>query len=163
MQATMTRPPIGGLFPLVVSRAGAVPRHGLDQGKATAHVAILHGHDGRVVVAMTDGNHGASITNSAEELVSFLYHLHIQALNVALEDIRWVYRDSDGSWDEIIPALVHGTSVYGVKFRPLAGRSQADVLSVIAAEGVSLSDEEKALFNESLGLTPRELAEGGCG
>lgn len=152
MQATMTRPPIGGLFPLVVSRAGAVPRHGLDQGKATAHVAILHGRDGRVVVAMTDGNHGASITNSAEELVSFLYHLHIQALNVALEDIRWVYRDSDGNWDEIIPALVHGTSVYGVKFRPLGGRSQADVLSVIAAEGVSLSDEEKALLWEGLEL-----------
>ena len=72
MQATMTQPPIGGLFPLVVSRAGAVPRHGLSEGKATARVAILHGRDGRVVVAMTDGNHGASITNAAEELVSFL-------------------------------------------------------------------------------------------
>lgn len=83
-------------------------------------MAILHGRDGRVVVAMT-GGHGASITNSAEELVSFLYHLHIQALNVALEDIRWVYRDSDGNWDEIIPALVHGTSVYGVKFRRVVG------------------------------------------
>lgn len=150
MQATMTRPPIGGLFPLVVSRAGAVPRLGLAQGKATARVAILHGRDGRVVVAMTDGNHGASITNSAEELVSFLYHLHIQALNVALEDIRWVYRDSDGNWDEIIPALVLGTSVYGVKFRPVGGRTQADAMSVIAAEGVFLSDEEKTLLCEEL-------------
>ena len=42
----------------------------------------------------------------------------------------------------------------------LGGRSQANALLVIAAEGVSLSDEEKTLFNESLGLTPRELAEG---
>ena len=52
--------------------------------------------------------------------------------------------------DEIIPALVLGTSVYGVKFRPLGGRAQADALSVIAAEGVSLSDDEKALLCEEL-------------
>ena len=155
MQATTTRPPIGGLFPLVVSRAGAVPRHGMADGKATARVAILHGRDGRVLIAMTDGNYGASITNAAEELVGFLYLLHLQELGVALEDVRWIYRDSEGSWDEIIPALMHGSTVYAVKYRPLGSRTQADAWAAIAAEGVSLSDDEKALLGESLGLAPQ--------
>lgn len=42
MQATMTRPPIGGLFPLVVSLAREGHRLGLSQGDAGA-VAIEAG------------------------------------------------------------------------------------------------------------------------
>ena len=154
MQATMTRPPIGGLFPLVVSQSGTVPRHGLAEGRASARVAILHGREGRVVVAMTDGDYGASITNSAEELVGFLYLLHLQELGVALDDVRWIYRDSEGNWDEIIPALVHGVTVCAVKYRPLGSRKQADAWFAINAEGVSISDDEKAMVGESLGLAP---------
>ena len=155
MRETMTQAPIRGLFPLVVSRAGAAPRHGTLAGQYTAQVAILHGGAGRMVVAMTDGNYGVSVTNAAEELVGFLYNLHIQPIGVALEDIRWIYRDSDGYWDEIIPALVHGNKVFAVKYRPLGSRAQADAWAVIAAEGVSLSDDEEALINRSLGMTPR--------
>ena len=127
MQATMTRPPIGGLFPLVVSQSGTVPRHGLAEGRASARVAILHGREGRVVVAMTDGDYGASITNSAEELVGFLYLLHLQEL---------------------------GVTVCAVKYRPLGSRKQADAWFAINAEGVSMSDDEKAMVGESLGLAP---------
>jgi hypothetical protein len=152
MQSVINRPPIGGIFPLVVHHAGATPRHGLAQGQATAHVAILHGSEGRVVVLMADGNYGASITNAAEELVGFLYPLHLQPLNVALEDVRWIYRDSDGNWDEISPVLMYGTKVYGVKLRPLGARGLADALAALSAEGVSLSDDEKALLSESLGF-----------
>ena len=155
MQETKTRPPIGGLFPLVVSQAGTAPRHGLAGGKASAHVAILHGQDDRVVIAMTDGNYGASITNAAEELVGFLYLLHLQELGIALDDVRWIYRDSEVNWDEIIPALVHGATVYAVKYRPLGSRTLADAWAAITAEGVSLSDDEKALLGESLGLAPQ--------
>ena len=154
MRETMTQAPIRGLFPLVVSRAGAVPRHGSLAGQYTAQVAILHGSEGRMVVVMTDGNYGVSVTNAAEELVGFLYNLHIQPIGVALEDIRWIYRDSDGYWDEIIPALLHGNKVFAVKYRPLGSRTQADAWAAIAAEGVSLSDDEEALINRSLGMTP---------
>lgn len=156
MQKPMTQPPIVGLFPLVVSRAGAVPRHGTVAGQFTAQVAILLGSDGRMVVVMIDGNYGVSVTNAAEELVGFLYNLHIQPIGVALEDIRWIYRDSDGHWDEIIPALVHGNKVFAVKYWPLGSRAQADAWAVIAAEGVSLTDDEEAMFNRSLGMTPRD-------
>ena len=156
MQKPMNQPPIVGLFPLVVSRAGGVPRHGTAAGQFTAQVAILLGTDGRMVVVMIDGNYGVSVTNAAEELVGFLYNLHIQPIGVALEDIRWIYRDSDGLWDEIMPALVHGNKVFAVKYRPLGSRALADARAAIAAEGVSLSDDEEALFNRSLGLAPRE-------
>lgn len=154
MQTMRKRTSIGGIFPLVVPRAGATPRHGTVAGKASATVAILYGQDKKIVVAMADGNYGVSITNAAEELVGFIYRMHLQPLGVGIDDIRWIYRDSDGrgKWDEILPKLVHGTTVYAVHYRPLGGRSLTDALSVMSAEGVSLSEDETSALGEVLGL-----------
>lgn len=159
MLKMMSQSPIRGLFPLVVSQPASAPRHGTEAGQFTAQVAILHGSEGRMVVAMTDGDYGLSITNAAEELVGFIFNLHIQPLGVALEDIRWIYRDSDGHWDEILPALVLGYKVLAVKYRPLGARTLADARAAIAAHGVSLSDDEEGLLNRGLGLTPKENSE----
>lgn len=148
-QVMMSRPAIGGVFPLVVTRSGAMPRHGMENGKASVRVAILNGQDGHFVVAMSDGNYGVSITNAAEELIGFLYILHLQPLGAALEAVRWIYRDSEGNWDELIPALMHGRTVYGVKYRPLGGRGQEDALAALRAEGVSLSDDDLSCLIES--------------
>lgn len=156
MNNRMTRPALGGLFPLIVRRAGEIPHHGSAAGQATAFVAILHASDQkRAVVVMADGNYGASITNCAEELVTFLHRFHLEPLPVALADIRWIYRDSEGNWDEIVPSVVHGTQIYCVNYRPLGGRALKDVMDCVAAEGVSLCDDDKALLVEYLAPGPQ--------
>ena len=152
-----TRPPVVGIFPVVSAYSGATIRHGMAAGKASAQVAILCGQGGNIVVVMADGNYGSSITNSASELVGFIYQLHIAPLGVSLDDTRWLYRDSSGFWDEIMPTLVHGTRVYCTDFRCLGGRQETDAMAAIAAEGVSLTDEEIQILSESLGFHTKEV------
>lgn len=153
MDEISIRPPLGGLFSLVVKHAGAAPTYDYAQGQATARVAILHGPEGKCVVLMTDGNYGSSITNCAEELLSHLYCFHLAPLGIQLDDTRWIYRDTDGSWDEILPGAVHGPKVYLANYRPLGGRTEADALNCIAAEGVALSEDEMAALGAHLGLS----------
>ena len=153
MQATTQHASIS-IFPLVVKHAGAVPRHGRAEGGATATVAILYGQDEKVVVLMVDGNYGASITNCAEELLNFLFGLHLAPHDIDLADVRWIYRDTEGSWDEILPTATPGLNITSANFRPLGSRALPDVWAAIQAEGLSLSDDDKALLGESLGLAP---------
>ena len=153
MQATTQRASIS-ICPLVVKHAGAVPRHGRAEGGATATVAILYGQDEKVVVLMVDGNYGASITNCAEELLNFLFGLHLAPHDIDLADVRWIYRDTGGSWDEILPTATPGLNITSANFRPLGSRALPDVWAAIQAEGLSLSDDDKALLGESLGLAP---------
>ena len=154
MQATTQQASIS-TFPLVVKHAGAIPRHGRADGRATANVAILYGQEGKVVVLMVDGNHGASITNCAEELLNFLFGMHLAPHHIDLSDVRWIYRDTEGSWDEILPTATPGLNITSVNFRPLGSRVLPDVWAAIKGEGLSLSDDDKALLGESLGLAPR--------
>lgn len=158
MQQLNTKPAVAGLFPMVVRHVGATPIYGTEGGAASANVALLNGRDGRVVVLMTDGGQGCSITNAAPQLIGVLYHQQLQGRGVALEDVRWIYRDSEGAWDEIIPVLVHGTSVQAVDYRVLGARQPADMWAALASEGVCLSADERARLDDSLGLT---VAQGG--
>lgn len=149
MQATKQRASIS-TFPLVVKHAGAIPRHGRADGRATADVAILYGQEGKVVVLMVDGDYGASITNCAEELLNFLFGMHLAPHDIDLSEVRWIYRDTDGAWDEILPTATPGLNITSVNFRPLAGRTQIDAMNCIRAEGIELDADVQEILDSML-------------
>lgn len=145
MLNTVTEPAaaVAGLFSLIVRHAGARPHCGAAGIQASAFVAVLFQPEAKkAVVLMTDGNFGASITNSAEELLGFIQDAHLGKLGVDALETRWLYRDSEGDWDEILPKGDQVVRRYQVSFRAVGNRSQMAALACIKAEGFELGAED---------------------
>ena len=136
---------------VVVHHSGAAASKGADYGRASARVAILrHIGTGAMMVLMTDGHFGASITNSAEEIVGYVVANILNPRGVLARQVRWIYRDSAGAWDEMRPSK--GTTV-SIRFAPLGMRTLEDVRAALASAGLQLSEADRArvsLYLEAL-------------
>lgn len=126
---------------VVVRHSGAAAYEGADYGRASARVAILrHVDTGEMIVLMTDGQFGSSITNSAEDIVAYVVTNVLSPRGVEARQVRWIFRDSAGAWDEMLPSQ-GGTS--SIRFSPLGMRSLNDVRSALANAGLQLSDADR--------------------
>ena len=127
---------------VVVRHSGAAASKGADYGRASARVAILrHVRTGAMMVLMTDGHFGASITNSAEEIVGYVVANILNPCGVGAGQVRWVYRDSTGAWDEMLPSKDAKASI---RFVPLGMRTMHDVRAALAGAGLQLSEADRA-------------------
>ncbi len=133
-------------FKIVVSHVGRVPIYAVTGDVFTAAVFVYHDFNtGKAVVLMVDGNHGASITNSAAEIIAFVQRLHIGRRGIRWRNVRWLYRDSSGyQWDEIVVTEWDGTNAAQVGFKPLANRTLDAALAVAEEAGFLLDAHERA-------------------
>lgn len=127
---------------VIVRHSGAAASKGPDYGRASARVAILrHVSTGEMMVLMTDGHFWASITNSAEEIVGYVVANILNPRGVEAIQVRWIYRDSAGAWDEMLPSKGSTTSI---RFAPLGMRTLEDVRAALASAGLQLSEADRA-------------------
>lgn len=132
--------PLVGLFSLIVKQVGARPYHGSFNGEASACVALfVEPETKKAAVMMTDGNCGASITNSVEEIIDFIRCQHLEHYALQFDDVRWLYRDSGGDWDELLATRHAGRPV---AFRPCGSRTQADALARLRADNLELDEAD---------------------
>ncbi len=142
-----------GCLPMIVRHAGARPQPCSDGGQVSAYVVVLHQPQAqKVAILLTDGRFGTSITNAADEIVKYIQEAYLSVLDVDINDSRWIYRDSDGAWDEIMPTGGHGRRRQQVCFRPVGRRSLEDVLACIKAEGFDLAEADRARVHAFLRL-----------
>lgn len=142
------------LYSLVVRHAGGWPHYGPANGEASAHVAVLFQPAAKkTAVLMTQGRYGASITNAAEDLLAFIEDATLAKLGGGAGKTAWIYRDSEGAWDEMVPVDGQVLNRHLLRFRPVGKRTLADALSRITAEGFNLDDRDKTCMGHFLRLS----------
>ena len=123
-------------------------------GRSAGIAAILGG-----VEVKADGNYGASITNSAADLVAFIFRNHLKSREVEFGNVRWVYRDTDNHWDEIIPRQLSCHEDCSVSFRPLVERTFNGVTALLSSEGMPVSQMDgeaaQSILSVSEGINRR--------
>lgn len=111
----------------------------------------------RAVVALIDLGRGASITNAATEICDATCERYLSGIaGLRLENVRWLYRDSIGRWDEIVPEPRLGVgflAVGSVDFRQ--GGDLAWALRTVAdhTNGAALSKFAAMLALHEVGET----------
>lgn len=127
---------------LVVEGAGKAPAYATSRDHVSAFVSIhCDLNTGLAVVLLVDMDHGASVTNSASELLPFIQKYHIGCRGIRWRNVKWIYRDSMGAWDEIVPACQEWDhKTVAVEFRPLGKRTFGDAVAEIVTRGMPLVD-----------------------
>lgn len=111
----------------------------------------------RAVVALIDIGCGASITNAAAQICDAICERFLSGIaGLSLANVRWIYRDSIGRWDEIVPKPRLGIgflAVGGVDFR--AGGGLAWALRTVAdrTNGAALSKFAAMVASHEVGET----------
>lgn len=112
----------------------------------------------RGVVLMVDGNHGASITNAADKLIPFIHRDYFGRRGIHWGDVRWLYRDSMGAWDEILVTSYHGENLAGVAFRPLADRTLDSAFAVLVEQGFLVDAHDRAHISNAINRAEQQRA-----
>ncbi len=135
------RPMLLQQFVLVVNRLYESPRYatGLEE---TARCLVAMRDDRACVVMADTSRSGISITNAAAQLVAFIQRLHIGCKGIGWDSVCWVYRDSEGSWDEIRIAAWDGESDPVVDFHPVGNRTKADAIRFLVDHGFVINAAE---------------------
>lgn len=95
-------------FAGLVEVSGQAPRYapvGSDQAgfEALVVVAGRPGEPINALVVAVDLGQGASLTNCAREFCDYISRNVLSAFAVEPERVRWIYRDTCGRWDEMLP------------------------------------------------------------
>jgi len=132
-------------FRLSIDHLGAQIRYTADLSRISAHVfAHYNLVTGKAVVLMVDGDYGASLTNGADEIIPFIQRQHVGRRGIKWQDVRWIYRDSTGSWDEIVVSSYDGGNTASIFFAPLGERTERAALEATAAAGIILDGHDRA-------------------
>lgn len=130
---------------LAVEHVGRRPAYAATAERTTAFMSAHYDmRTGLAVVLLVDCGYGASVTNSACELLPFIQAHHIGRRGIPWENVKWLYRDSMGAWDEIVPLGEWNPRAVAVDFRPLGERTLGDVLAQVAARGMPLAEADVA-------------------
>lgn len=105
--------------------AAAPARFTRSPGEASCTALFWRGST-RLLVLLVDRhahNLGASVTNSAEQIIALLQHNIVTASGVPWRNVRWAERDSMANFDHI--EITEWPDIGGPKiaFRPCGGRS----------------------------------------
>lgn len=132
-------------FRLTVDRLGADVRYAIDLRQISAHVfAYYNLATGKAVVLMVDGSYGASLTNAADEIIPFIQREHVGRRGIKWKDVRWIYCDSTGAWDEIVVSSYEGGNTASIFFAPLGDRTERAALEATAATGIILDGHDRS-------------------
>lgn len=104
----------------------------VDEHRATALVLI---------VDLRHANTGASVTNSAEQLVRLLQDSHLRPAGIGSKAVTWVIRDSEGAFDELFLSR-GGPNGPEPAFRPCGRRALVDFLDVVERNGIILERDD---------------------
>lgn len=138
-------------FRLTIDHLGAPIRYTVDLKQISAHVfAHYNLTTGKAVVLMVDGNYGASITNAAAEIVPFIQRQHVGRRGIKWKDVRWIYRDTLGSWDEILVNAYEGGNTASIAFSPLGDRTPRAALEAVAVQGIVLDGHDRQHLQNSI-------------
>ena len=99
---------------------------------------------GKAVVILINGNIGPTITNAADQIIPFIQRHHIGRRGIQWKNVRWLYRDSDGDWDELVVNAWDGTNAATVGFKVLGDRSMEAVFEAAQASGFKLNTEDRS-------------------
>lgn len=138
---TDSRPMYLQQFALVVNRFYEPPRYAAGQ-EETARCLVAMRDDRACVVMVDTSRSGISITNAASQIVAFIQRLHIGCKGVDWKSVIWVYRDSEGSWDEIRIVAWNGEPDPDVDFHPVGNRTEADAIRFLADRGFFIDAPE---------------------
>jgi hypothetical protein len=142
-------------FAGLVEASGQVPRYapvGSDQAgfEALVVVAVRPGEPINAIVVAVDLGRGVSLTNCAREFCDYIRRNVLSVFEVEPERVRWIYRDTGGRWDEMLPRGDMGQ----VAFR--AGSGLLWARNIVRA-----ASENKAEIMRQFGaLVDRAAAEG---
>lgn len=87
-----------------------------------AHI-LFRQSDQSALVIMIDRDQGATVTNGAEKLCEAVATLLRTAYQIQPQNIEWIYRDTMGLWDKILPKIDERLHCLNVRFAPLGNRS----------------------------------------
>ena len=138
-------------FKLEMPHVGSSPSYAVQHNKFTAAVSVLYDmNTGKGLVLMVDGDHGASVTNSAGKLIPFIHRLHLGCRGIQWRNVRWLYRDSEGNWDEIVVATWDGSNEANIGFRTLGDRTIEAALATASKCGFPLDAHERAHLQRAI-------------
>lgn len=132
-------------FRLSIDHLGAQIRYTTDPKQISAHVfAHYNATTGKAVVLMVDGGYGASLTNGADEIIPFIQRQHVGRRGIKWKDVRWIFCDSLGAWDEIVVSSYEGGNTASIFFAPVGNRTEGAALEATAAAGIILDGHDRA-------------------
>lgn len=143
-----------------LAHVGAKPGYSVMQHHFTAAVFVPYDlNTGKAVVLMVNGNSGPTITNAADQIIPFIQRQHIGRRSIKWSNVRWLYRDSDGDWDEIVVTEWHGTNTATVGFKVLGDRSIDAMFNAVRECGFELNSHDRAHLHNAIrhAETPRTL------
>lgn len=134
-----------------LAHVGAKPRYSLTHDRFTAAVFVHYDWtSGNAVVIMVNGNIGPTITNAADQIIPFIQRQHIGRRGIRWKNVRWLYRDSDGNWDEIVVNDWDGTNAATVGFKVLGDRSIDAVINALRECGFQFNAHERTHLHNAI-------------
>ncbi len=143
-----------------LAHVGAKPDYSAVQHHFTAAVFVYYDlNTGKAVVLMVNGNIGPTVTNAADQIIPFIHRQHLGRRGIKWANVRWLYRDSDGDWDEIVVTEWHGTNTATVGYKVLGDRSIEAMFDTVRECGFELDSHNRAHLHNAIrhAETPRSL------
>ena len=139
------------LIKLQVDQVGHTPRYAVRHDVFTAAAFVSYNLEtGKAFVLMVDGNVGASITNAADTILPFIHRQHLGRRGFRWKDVRWIYRDTTGCWDEIKILAWEGGNTATVGFQSLSDRSEAAALAAAEELGFAFDAHDRAHLRNAI-------------
>ncbi len=151
-------------FSILVEYAGRLPAYVTDtRAPATARVFVFYDLAAcRAAVLMIDGNHLASITNAASEILPFIHRDQLARRGVRWKDTVWCYRDTTGAWDQLFVDSWRGGTSAAISFRPLGERGMDDAIALLAKHGFQVDSHDIQHIRLAIRRSERKLERGDC-
>ena len=90
-------------FSLVIDHVGLPPRLALPEAATASVLAWSDTDTGKAVALIVDRDTaGPSVTNCAGEIIAFIQRNTFGPLNIKWREVRWIYLDTMGKWDELV-------------------------------------------------------------
>ena len=114
---------------LVIDHIGLPPRLAPPEAATASVLAWSDADTGKAIALIVDHDAvGPSVTNCAGEIVAFVQRHTFGPHDIKWREVRWVYLDTMGKWDELVPLSYEGGNSAVVGFKPLAKRDMASFL-----------------------------------
>ena len=105
---------------------------------------------GNAVVIMVNGNLGPTITNAADQIIPFIHRQHLGRRGIPWKNVRFLYLDSEGHWDEIVVTSWAGAARAGIGFKALGDRTIEAMLAAARDSGFELDAHERAHLRNAI-------------
>lgn len=131
-------------FSIVIDHVGLLPRLALPEAATASVLAWADKDTGKAIALIIDHDAiGPSVTNCAGEALAFIQREHFGRRDIRFGNVRWVYLDTAGKWDEILSLHYDGGNSAVVGFKPLEKRDMDSFLALLEASGFPVDSETR--------------------